>query len=969
MDDIPNSNLTFPELSRIASTCYHAETHMDNELLDEAIAKYYLAAFMLNNEFSTGRVLKENISCISLLLRINNGLATCYEREGKYKKTIKYLNKAYASCEKLNNDKESKELMEINWRIGKCHYKKGRLRKGLEYFEKVESMFGHIQNHSIEKGTICHYIGLSYAKMGDYAKGLSLLKEAKKLRKKEKGKKHKDVAKTRMALALCYSHIKTSRKSLRCLKKAHKVFKKLSEKRELVKSHIYQGDYFLERDRLKKALKHYKKGFVKLKKKEDLQLKMLLHRGYGKYFLKKERYKKAEKELQTALKLGKEVLEEYNTKLATLHSDLADCYAHQKNYAKALRYCQMALIQLLPDYDKDSIYDNPKENEEHLKVYLLEILNNKAYAFYGLYQEYREEKDLEMAYQTFLAVDDLVHSIRKDYQMENSKLFLASRSHKIYDAAVGIAYQLHKKTGNDSYLEKCFEWAEMGQSYILLSDIRKKEAKIEANIPSTLLKNEESWRLELTRLDKFINWEKVNLKINKQKLKRNAKLRIEKEIKQNEEEYKVLHTKYQNLVNQFETEYPNYYQLKYDVKIACIKELKHYLMNEDSCKGAAMIEYFVGEKYLYVFVITKDTVEVVRDELPQEFEEIIKEFLATVSHDHYTEKYRYIRSAYRLFQILFPHGILKLLENWRTQCKEEGVNDRLIIIADEELAFLPFEALLTKAVKNSDVYEELPYFTKDYILSYHYSATLWLNRQQKQNGSDSEYKGEFVGFAPAYGELKDVDMKKKKGAFRSWKLNGKEYVTLEYSETEVANIAKMFDEPIFFDGESKPNSCICIEANATENNFKELAPHYKYVLVSGHGDYDDENPDKTCMVFSPNDKKGKFSHFNMADAYNLQVKAKLVVLSCCETGLGQVFKGEGVLGMNRGFLYAGAENVIYTLFKVYDKHSAELTQYFFRFVTEKKLSYAEALREAKLLLIKKGGYKPVHWAGFVLIGG
>ncbi|MFK7908251.1 MAG: CHAT domain-containing protein, partial [Chitinophagales bacterium] len=108
---------------------------------------------------------------------------------------------------------------------------------------------------------------------------------------------------------------------------------------------------------------------------------------------------------------------------------------------------------------------------------------------------------------------------------------------------------------------------------------------------------------------------------------------------------------------------------------------------------------------------------------------------------------------------------------------------------------------------------------------------------------------------------------------------------------------------------------------------------------------------------------------SMEETYHLNLsKTDLVVLSSCESGIGELAKGEGMMAVNRGFLYAGAKNVVSTLFKVYDKPSSLLTQYLFEGILEGK-GYSESLRLAKLRLLKVEEVDVKSWCGFVLIGG
>ena len=104
------------------------------------------------------------------------------------------------------------------------------------------------------------------------------------------------------------------------------------------------------------------------------------------------------------------------------------------------------------------------------------------------------------------------------------------------------------------------------------------------------------------------------------------------------------------------------------------------------------------------------------------------------------------------------------------------------------------------------------------------------------------------------------------------------------------------------------------------------------------------------------------------EIYNLNLNADLVVLSACESGLGKIVKGEGIIGLTRGFIYSGARNIVVSLWQVADKSTSELMIEFYRNILDGK-SYSSSLREAKLKLIKDGTYSyPLEWSPFVLIG-
>jgi len=107
----------------------------------------------------------------------------------------------------------------------------------------------------------------------------------------------------------------------------------------------------------------------------------------------------------------------------------------------------------------------------------------------------------------------------------------------------------------------------------------------------------------------------------------------------------------------------------------------------------------------------------------------------------------------------------------------------------------------------------------------------------------------------------------------------------------------------------------------------------------------------------------------MGEIYNLRIRANLIVLSSCESGFGDLLGGEGILGLNRAFVFAGAPNVLYSLWKVNDKITAQFMVTFFYQILEKKATYAEALRRAKLKLLNtEESSLPLYWTAFQLVG-
>jgi CHAT domain-containing protein len=146
---------------------------------------------------------------------------------------------------------------------------------------------------------------------------------------------------------------------------------------------------------------------------------------------------------------------------------------------------------------------------------------------------------------------------------------------------------------------------------------------------------------------------------------------------------------------------------------------------------------------------------------------------------------------------------------------------------------------------------------------------------------------------------------------------------------------------------------------------------YRIVHFATHGLLDNEHPELSGLVLSLVNENGKPQNgfLQLEDVYNLNLSADLVVLSACQTGLGKEVRGEGLVGLTRGFMYAGAPRVVASLWSVDDAATEELMVRFYRAMEQQGMRPAAALRQAQVAMSKEGLWRdPYYWAGFVLEG-
>src|SRR5258708_2946230 len=160
------------------------------------------------------------------------------------------------------------------------------------------------------------------------------------------------------------------------------------------------------------------------------------------------------------------------------------------------------------------------------------------------------------------------------------------------------------------------------------------------------------------------------------------------------------------------------------------------------------------------------------------------------------------------------------------------------------------------------------------------------------------------------------------------------------------------------------------DANRAAITKPELA-QYRIVHFATHGFIDYQHPELSGLVLSLVDWNGRPQEgfVRLHDIYNLKLSADLVVLSACNTALGKQVKGEGLIGLTRGFMYAGAGGVVASLWKVDDDATAELMKHFYQGIFQQNMTPAAALRQAQLTMRQQTRWQsPYYWAAFVIQG-
>jgi CHAT domain-containing protein len=534
-------------------------------------------------------------------------------------------------------------------------------------------------------------------------------------------------------------------------------------------------------------------------------------------------------------------------------------------------------------------------------------------------------KYLQNSLSTYEFLFELSDKQRKRTNYENDKLTLSETYDTNYSHAIQVSVQLYRNTLDKNYLIKAFGYSDNKKAHVVsdnLIDISNKKA---GNIPDSLLKKEKKLLSEIN-----FNQNKINVGLDIPQLPQNEKSSIIEKLVS-------LSTQFDNLLAKFESEYPDYYFRKYKTQLVKSDSVAKLLLENQS-----LIEYCLTGDSLFIMVLRRSSIDILSQPSAGIKDHILKfrAYLSHVNNNSFTREafIDYIHNAYWLYKKLF----------YPVEDKVSG--NEVIIVPDDVINLIPFEAFVTSdSIPVQIDYGLLPYLVRKYSLSYAYSAELFYNQQKT---SKMQVDGA-VTFAPEYRRFKSGIKLMKSGSSKTVLLN-----PIEGSLEESKIIINEFGG-VTLNG-----------SKATKKNFEHYASSGSVLHLAMHTVVDNEQPMYSKLVFMPGKSNSDDYFLNTYEIYNLDIKSPLVVLSACNTGYGKLMKGEGLISLSRGFLYAGCPSMVITLWSIADLSSSRLMGAFYKNLKEHQ-NINTSLQSAKVEYITNSDQRnshPYYWAGYIQIG-
>ncbi len=644
---------------------------------------------------------------------------------------------------------------------------------------------------------------------------------------------------------------------------------------------------------------------------------------YGNYLTDIGDHERAHLMLKQAVEVYKVILGPTSRDYGHALFQWGNNYLKQGKTDKAIEVLHKAVSVFSSGFESDDAMHNPLFDQLARDPFSLNAIYLKAKALHSRYLETGSEPDLQSASHTYQLAIALLSDMRNTIGGEENRLNISRLTSIVLSGAMECAWDLYIKNPETPQLQQALEISEAGKAMVLLSMLHDMQLRQISLLPDEVQTYESSLKHRLYVLEGFIRDEKgINnpdpVKINKWQA-----------------ELILLKNRQDSLMQAVHRQFPDYHAVKFDLPSTSIFQLQSSLAVDE-----AVVSYTLTEKDLYVFMIGRDTAHIFKKQIGEGFYQLLitmrrhlsGEMLASYSIHDYHE---YLDTAHELY--------LFLLE----PVSEQLTNKKLTIVPDKQLAYLPFEALLTHRPERSLIdFSSLPYLFDKHTVRYTYSTTL---DQYFQSQGQETTNGKILALAPEYEGYTNAA---EGNCFNS------PLLPLPWAVDEVEQLSKAYKS----DAYSGPF--------ATVGLFKQKAADYNVLHLAMHTTIDVENPMFSKLYFSHDGDSACYGVLETHELYKMRLNAVFAFLGACNTGDGQMLHGEGVMSFARGFFYAGIQSLVMTLWDVDDLTASQLVISFYDFVA-KGYPLDEALRNAKLSYIASADNlkaHPYYWAGYVQIG-
>jgi CHAT domain-containing protein/Flp pilus assembly protein TadD len=867
--------------------------------------------------------------------KILNNVGNIYERMGDTDKAIESFKKSLEIVKEINIPEGEGAILN---NLASIYKRRGELEKSLEYAQSSLDIHKETGNKSGEAnslnsvGSILSDMEKPQEALAYYEEALGILQTINNIRQQ----------------AVVYNNIGT-------------IYSKLGNKQRALDTYL-------------KVLKLVRESGHKVGEAHTLS-------NIGSIYLALNEKEKALEYLQNSLPLRRETKDSLGeaitlTDLATTHNELGQWQKALDMYLQALDITQKMEARhqeaiILHRMGMLFVSRNESEKSPGYLNKALSIWEETGETFlrsgtlYELAKLEYKQRNFDEAEKYINNAFQLVENYRTKVGSQELRTSYFSSSQPIYKFYIDLLMQRHKQEPAKGFDAKALIISEKARARSMIDSLAESRVKIREGIDPELLKREQE----------------VQKQINKKEAQRikfaNRKGGAEK-VQAIAKEIDALLIQYKDIKTKIRINSPRYAELT-ESKSLDLKDIQGLLDPE-----TMLLEYSLGEEQSYVWAVTSDSIK--SYELPKDKDiekaagEVYSLLIArNIAQKGETPERQQIR--FDKAEKDFQKASQKLSEMIISPLSKQLGKKRLVIVAEGALQYVPFAALPLPTRKDFQ-----PLIVNNEVVTLPSASTLAVLRQKplerKINDrsiaviadpvfseSDSRVADSIARLnnnprtepVKLYIKPSDSALGELKRSANDMNIEG--FRRLRFSRREADQIASLVQQ-------NKSLKAVDFSADRDLVMSKDFS-QYQIVHFATHGLLNNRNPELSGIVLSLVDERGQpiDGFLRLNEIYNLKLGADLVVLSACQTALGKEIKGEGLIGLTRGFMYAGAESVVASLWQVEDRATAELMKKFYRAMLKENQKPAQALRTAQIEMWREGRWSnPYYWAAFTLQG-
>lgn len=927
--------------------------------------------------------LSEVVADARLKIDVLNDLGLIVVDLGEPQKTLEYCNKALALSREINYHRGASQALN---NIGLAYYDMSDVQKSLDIFNQALDSW-RIANDTRGQAETLTNMGYAYDDLGEiaralfyYERALSLLEDVNEPRSK---------AQVLTAIGGVYSWQGEKQKALRFHNQAVQLFQMIGDRNGEAASLNGIGYVYDDMGGKQKALEFYTRALQLYRAAGNRHYEGITMGYVARMYFWLDDLPGAldffEQKLALSRSLSNRRMEAYTLK------DLGVIFDLLGSKQKALDYFNAALSLSQEVNDRRGmayvisnigyIHERAGDKQKALGFYdealalihAAEDRKGEAATLYNMARVERDLSQLDRAKEHIKTSLSIVESLRSKVisQELRTSYFASVRQH--YQLYIDVLMSMHKQSPGAGYDVEAFEISERARARSLLELLIEARADIRRDVDAILLQREQA----LQQL--------LNAKAEHQVRLLNSK-HTEEQAAAIKKEIADLTNQYEEVGTQIRASSPHYAALTQPQPLS-LSEVQQKVLDPETL----LLEYALGDETSYLWLVTQDSFTVFN--LPgrafiEEAARQVYDLLIANNQRKPGETLQQRQSRIAQAEAQFPEAAARLSRMLLEPVSSQLGTKRLVIVADGALQYIPFAALPAPDEAASSVKNAPPLIAAHEVVSLPSVSALAVLRKETA-GRCPAAKAVALLADPVF-EKDDVRVKRLKNRYRNNRsvlASSNDDLTLKQDlfrssvEPESSDEELIFQRLPFAGLEAaaiiklvpRRERKLALDFDASrETAMNPELGQYKIVHFATHGLLHTMHPELSGIVLSLIDERGKNrdGFLRLNEVYNLKLPVDMVVLSACQTALGKEIKGEGLIGLTRGFMYAGAARVVASLWKIDDRASAELMSYFYQgMFGPQRLRPTAALKAAQVAMWKQDRWKsPYYWAAFVLQG-